>query len=148
MEDRNSVIFLLKHIDQQVKAGIDAQLKEHGLTLSQSMVIFRLHQSGGCLSQKELQKQLRVSHPTIVGLVKRLEKGGYVRCETDQNDQRYRLVYLTEAAESFTKEQEAQREKNISRMTDGLSDEEITELFRMLNIINENVSNDRKDKQL
>ena len=148
MEDRNNVIFLLKHIDHQIKAGIDAQLKEQDLTLSQSMVLFRLNQNGGCLSQKELQKLLKVSHPTIVGLVKRLEKSGYVRCETDQNDKRYRLVYLTETAESFMKEQEAQRERNISRATDGLSDEEVAELTRMLNIINENFSNNRKDKQL
>ena len=132
--------FLIHRIDNKVKADIDAQLKIHDLTFSQSQVLFQLMKNGGSMSQKQLQDVMKVSHPTMVGLVQRLEANGYVRTALDQNDKRNKIVTITEAAEQFSHDMEASRKKNRKKMLKDLSEEEVQELSRLLNKVYENVN--------
>ena len=74
---------LIRMISHKVRAKGDADLKERGLTFSQLQVLITLHRHGGSMSQRELEKELNISHPTVVGLVQRLEKNAYVESWTD-----------------------------------------------------------------
>ena len=132
--------FLIHRIDNKVKTDIDAQLKIHDLTFSQSQVLFQLMKNGGSMSQKQLQDVMKVSHPTMVGLVQRLETNGYVETALDQNDKRNKIVTITKAAEQFSHDMEESRKKNRKKMLKGLSEEEAQELFRLLNKVYENVN--------
>ena len=79
---------LFKVINERMQASADADLKEQGLTFAQSQVIVYLIEHAGRALQKEIETSLKVSHPTVSGLVSRLEKNGFVRTWVAEDDRR------------------------------------------------------------
>ena len=128
---------LIKHINFKVKAKGDAMMKKRGLTFSQMQVLFALERNGGRMSQKELEEKLQVAHPTVVGLVKRLEKNDYVRSIVDENDKRKKIIVVSKNAKKFKDEMSEQFHKISLKMFEKLNENEKEELFRMLSIIND-----------
>lgn len=76
----------------------DEDLKRHDLTLTQTRVLGFLAEMGGQATQKEIEDDLQVSHPTVVGLVSRMEQKGFLTTRPDPMDRRNKLVELTEKA--------------------------------------------------
>lgn len=70
---------LLKMITDKIKMRADADLAQQGLTLTQSRVLGYLDRSGGQATQKEIEGFLQVSHPTVAGIINRMEQNGFVR---------------------------------------------------------------------
>lgn len=85
-----------KLITDKLHAKADADLKAHGLTMTQSRVLRFLSDSGGEATQKEIEDFLSVSHPTVVGIVSRLEQNGFITFHPDSADKRNKVVVLTE----------------------------------------------------
>ena len=134
---------LLRMISNKIRARGDADMKERGLTFSQLQVLVTLHRHGGQMSQKELEKELNIAHPTIVGLVQRLEKNGYVETWTDEEDKRIKHVRQSEKALKM-KEEARQRWNDMSmRMFRNLSETEKEELYRMLNVISDGLNEEQ-----
>ena len=77
---KNDVGYLIKSINDKLKVRADAELKKYHLTMSQSRVLIYLRSRGGQATQKEIETFLDVAHPTVVGLVSRMEQNGYVTC--------------------------------------------------------------------
>ena len=140
MASADNILFLMKHIEGGIKKDVDTQLRENDLTFSQSHVMFEIYKNNGSISQKKLQENLQVSHPTIVGLVQRLEKNGFISSRKDENDQRNKIIFLTKKAEDFHKQMSAHRREYHKRMMKGFTEEEILELDRLLNKLNDNIS--------
>ncbi|GFE51091.1 MarR family transcriptional regulator [Roseobacter cerasinus] len=67
-----------------------------GLTPTQFAVLARLWECGA-LSQNKLGRLTAMDSATIKGVVERLRAKGLVHSSADQNDQRLRLVDLTQA---------------------------------------------------
>ena len=63
-----------KLINDKLRTKADADLRAHGLTMTQSRVLRFLSDSGGEATQKEIEDFLSVSHPTVVGIVSRLRE--------------------------------------------------------------------------
>ena len=96
---KNDVGYLIKRINDKLKVRADAELKQYHLTISQSRVLVYLRSRGGQATQKEIETFLDVAHPTIVGLVSRMEQNGYVTCWPCE-DGRNKYVKLTAAGRS------------------------------------------------
>ena len=77
---------LLKMITDKIKIQADANLAQHDLTLTQSRVLGYLEQNGGIATQKEIEGFLQVSHPTVAGVIGRMEQKGFVSCRADPAD--------------------------------------------------------------
>ncbi|MBO7698548.1 MAG: MarR family transcriptional regulator [Erysipelotrichaceae bacterium] len=133
---------LIKHINFKVKTRGDSVMKKRDLTFSQMQVLFALERNGGSMSQKQLEDKLGVAHPTVVGLVKRLEKNDYVRSIIDENDKRKKIIEESENARRFKDEMKSQLHEISLKMFAKLNEEEKEELFRMLTIINDSLSED------
>ena len=131
--------FLIKYISDQMKAMVDQSMKKWDLTLSQMRVLQVLNSSGGEASQREIEKQLNVSHPTVVGLVGRLEKSGFVTCRMDTQDRRNKIVTMTEKSRQHKAEMEEGHRRMEEKLNQGLSKEEQEDLQRMLRIMAENI---------
>ena len=140
MKKDYSIGFMIHKINNRVKTNIDAQLKANDLTFSQSQILYQLNKHGESMTQKELQDILNVSHPTIVGLVQRLEANDYVKTYTDEIDKRQKIVSLTEKAVAFTKEMDSSRKRNRKKMLKGLDEQQIGQLYELLEILCTNVS--------
>ena len=134
---------LIRMISHRIRANGDANLKERGLTFSQLQLLVTLHRSGGEMSQRELKKELNVAHPTIVGLVQRLEKNGYVKTWTDETDKRIKHVKESEKALKFKEDSRKRWHDMSKRMFRNLSDDEKEELYRMLNVISDDLNEEQ-----
>lgn len=132
--------YLIKHINDKLKVKADADLKSHDLTLSQSRVLTILHSKGGQATQKELEDILAVSHPTVVGIVSRMEQNGYVTTWLDPRQQRSKMVRLTPKARTFSSRLDSTIREHESDMLRGLTQEQIAQLEEMLLVICNNLS--------
>ena len=139
MNKNNEIGYLIHKIDTKIKANMDQELSRHDLTFSQSQVIHLLRLNSGQLSQKALQDLMKVSHPTVVGLVQRLESNGYVKTEIDENDKRYKIVTLCDIADEFKKDMMRSKERFDKKMFQDLPQEKLDELYQILQKMYENI---------
>ena len=140
MEKLNNIGILIHRIDKKIKANMDIDLNRYDLTFSQSQVLLFLRLNEGKLSQKKLQDMMRCSHPTMVGLIQRLEANGFVRTYTDEEDKRYQNVELTDKALAFGNDMSKTREQNEKQMVKGLKKEEKEILLDLLDRVYKNIS--------
>ncbi len=79
------------------RQAIDRRLKDVGVGQAGWMAIAKIAKSKEALSQIELANRLGVEGPTVVSLVDRLVKAGYVQRLPSETDRRIKHVVLTEA---------------------------------------------------
>lgn len=77
------------------RAKIDEQFRPLGLSSASWSVIFALAAADKPLSQREIADRIFVESPTVVRLLDRLEKLGWLRREPSPEDRRRNLVHLT-----------------------------------------------------
>lgn len=142
--DREHIGMLIKLISFQLRTLADQDLKESDLTWSQAHLLRHLVRNGGKMSQKEIEKEMEITHPTVIGLVKRLEAKGFVESSISKEDHRVKIVYVTDKAlqhETFMHERFHEKER---LMTHGMSDEEIRQLIDFLHVIHNNLETNKE----
>lgn len=128
--NRHHIGYLIKSINDKLKTKADDDLKRHNLTLSQSRIVGFLTINGGKATQKEIEDFLNVSHPTVVGLVSRMEQNGMVR--SSDSDGRSKSVCLTEQATKIAKDMDETINERERKLLFGLSEEEVSSLEKTL----------------
>lgn len=131
--------YLIKNVNDKIKCKFDADLKSHNLTLSQSRVIAFVSRHGSVSTQKEIEKFLGISHPTVVGIISRMERNGYITCTVDDSDRRNKIVKLTDKAIEVCSEITEKIKQNEIAMMKSLSEDEVETLSRLLEIIYKNI---------
>ncbi len=126
---------LLKMITDKIKIQADANLAQHDLTLTQSRVLGYLEQNGGIATQKEIEGFLQVSHPTVAGVIGRMEQNGFVRCRLDPADKRSKIVSQTERAAAVAQDMHATIQTTEQQMLRSLTPEQIAALESALRTI-------------
>lgn len=130
---------LIKRLADKIRISVDVLLKEQGLTFSQTLVIDFLHSRNGKATQKEIEDHLQVSHPTVVGIISRLEKNGFVSSHTDEKDRRNKIVCAADKALNMLDAVNAGKRQMEEKLTKGLSEEELNEFRRIIDIFYENI---------
>lgn len=136
---KNDVGYLIKSINDKLKVRADAELKKYHLTMSQSRVLIYLRSRGGQATQKEIETFLDVAHPTVVGLVSRMEQNGYVTCWPCE-DGRNKYVKLTPQAEVIDKDMQENMHANEEMLLAPLSPEERERLRDLLLTVAEHLT--------
>lgn len=131
--------YLIKNINDKLKVKADADLKHSKLTWSQSRVLAFLDSKGGQATQKEIEVYLEVSHPTVVGIISRMEQNGHLQCWVDETDKRNKVVALTEMAKAMGEEMEQRIIANEKMLLASLSEDDINKLKQMLLVIYNNL---------
>lgn len=134
-----------KLINDKLRTKADADLKTHGLTMTQSRVLRFLSDSGGEATQKEIEDFLSVSHPTVVGIVSRLEQNGFITFHPDSADKRNKVVVLTPKAVHVHKEMTEIIRRQDEKLFASLSDSQMKELHFLLQTIYENLNTEKED---
>ena len=144
MEDgRNDVGFLARHIHELTKRQMNAHVQELGLTMSQSFVLLVLkgRSCADCKTNiRDLEAALQVTHPTVIGLVKRLEEKGYIYEEQDVSDHRVRNVFLTDKANEVMEQMDLGRKRTEACAIEGLTPEEISIMKKGLRTVLSNLT--------
>lgn len=136
---KNDVGYLIKSINDKLKVRADAELKQYHLTMSQSRVLVYLRSRGGQATQKEIETFLDVAHPTVVGLVSRMEQNGYVTCWPCE-DGRNKYVKLTPQAEAIDKDMQENMHANEEMLLAPLSPEDRERLRDLLLTVAEHLT--------
>ena len=136
--------YLLKVINDKLKAKADADFKKHNITLTQSRVLCFLELKKGKATQKEIEDFLEVAHPTVVGVVSRLEKAGYVRTYADPKNKRNKIVEATDEVKALGRKMKKTIDEHEDKLLHGLSNEQIQQLNEMLTVIYNNLGGDRE----
>ena len=136
---KNDVGYLIKSINDKLAARADAELKQFNLTMSQCRVFLYLSSRGGQATQKEIETFLDVAHPTVVGLVSRMEQNGYVICWPCE-DGRNKYVKLTPQAEAIDKDMQENMHANEEMLLAPLSPEDRERLRDLLLTVAEHLT--------
>ncbi len=140
MQESGEIVGMIKRISDRMRSSADASMKHRGLTFSQCRVLHYLDTNGGHASQKEVEEYLDVAHPTVVGLVSRLEKNGFVTCRMSEDDRRTKIITVTEKANNVREAVEEEHRVSEDNLTRGLTIEDQRELLHMLHILYKNIS--------
>jgi DNA-binding MarR family transcriptional regulator len=85
--------------------------------MSQAMVLeFLNNATNENLTQKNIEHHFNLQHPTVSGILKRLEQHGFIRTETNEADRRAKNIFLTEKAsvvDERAKKHQAQMEETF-----------------------------------
>lgn len=141
--------YLLKVTQENVERHFNHMFKPVHLTASQVRLLKYLRGCEGHMaSQKAIEQYLQASHPTVVGIVKRLEQKGFLRTEMDEKDKRKKLVFLTELEERMFQRMVADITEMENILTAGMSDEQVRRLTELLRMVLENIKRERRERDV
>jgi DNA-binding MarR family transcriptional regulator len=87
--------YWINKLERTIKNIHDKRFQEFGITLSQGSLLHQLWHEDG-LTQTEIQEKLSMRGASVSGLVDALLKKGLIIRKQDENDARYKRLYLTE----------------------------------------------------
>ena len=143
MELNYGYLYLFKQIDDCLQKRANQLLEPLGLTFSQFRVIIVLRErekDRQMTSVKDIEERLNVSHPTVIGLLRRLEEKGIVRTETGVADRRVRNVFLAKSDPAVWEYIRDKWDENETQLMAGLSREEAKTLYELLGRVLKNLS--------
>ena len=130
----------IKHINDALARRSNAQLKSHNVTLSQIAVLHALSTRPNAEATfKELERTLRVSQPTTVGLIARLQEKGLVETCVSTDDLRVKIARLTAEGCALEAEARVDMEREEAALLAGFSREEKKQFHQFLERVQENV---------
>jgi DNA-binding MarR family transcriptional regulator len=131
-----SIGFLLSKAYQRSWAIMRSEIETYDLTPPQFGLLAFLWQQDG-LTQVELSEKGQIDRTTIGGLVDRLEKLGLVERRQHPQDRRAYKIHLTERGKGMEGPLSECADRTLEKLTRGLTQNEICELRRMLEILRE-----------
>ena len=130
----------LKMIDESIKKKANNDLLEMDLTIAQHhTLVYLVHQDEFTAELKAIEREFRVSQPTVAGIAQRLEAKGYVEALGNPKDKRVKLIRLTPQGEELCRRSWEKMKRRMDAMTVGLSEEDIEELVRLLDVVYRNI---------
>ncbi|EFM10786.1 transcriptional regulator, MarR family [Paenibacillus curdlanolyticus YK9] len=92
------------------------------------------------VTQKELSEKLLIDKTTTAKAIAKLEAEGYVRREADPTDNRYQLLFLTEAGHEVVPNVQAALDRVRNQTRKGITDEEYGVMMGLLQTVLRNLS--------
>jgi DNA-binding MarR family transcriptional regulator len=133
-EIEKSIGFLLSKAYQRAWAIMRAEIEAYDLTPPQFGLLAFLWQQDG-LTQAELSEKGQIDRTTVGGLVDRLEKIGLVERRQHPQDRRAYMIHLTQRGKELEGPLSECAGRSLARFTQGLNEQEIAELRRLLEIL-------------
>ncbi len=144
----NSIGFVIYSASKMMQKAFDLELRDKiGINLAQSKVIFALYMQSGP-TQRELADKIGVESPTLVPVIDKMEKDGYVKRKSDVHDRRIKRIYATSKADLLwdSMMECAAQIRKVS--TKDLSEQEIKSALGVVKKISENLTGYLGDSQM
>ncbi|QGF40938.1 MarR family transcriptional regulator [Limosilactobacillus gastricus] len=124
-DEMNSIGSNIKYINDQMIQRMNHNLKHDNLTATQLNCLIQLDQNQrSSLESKELEKLLRVSQPTVAGIVQRLVAKGLISTLNSPEDRRVKLIQLTTAGMELIDKAKEDMQRADRELVVALTDEE------------------------
>lgn len=135
--------YKFKRIHEMFRARMNVDMKESDLTFSQMEILFYLEKhSDHAINQQELCDAVQVSHPTMIGLINRMEEKDLVVRRTDPLNRRSRYIEMTQKSQEILRQTRERRHRNDRMLVKGFTDEEMKELNRLLGMVYRNMQSE------
>jgi MarR family transcriptional regulator for hemolysin len=122
--------------------AMNDELAPRGITYRQAQVLWLLAHDG-TLSQTDLAERMRIEPPTLVGILDRMEREGWIRREGDVQDRRRKLISPLPKAKPVWSKIIACSDSVRARGNNGLTDADQEVLKTLLGRIVENLTKDK-----
>lgn len=127
--------FLIKQVHYLQEQRLNNKFKEFGLTASQTFTLIYLlksHDKGITVNQKDIEKELDISNPTVTGILNRLEVKGLIARVPCRHDARAKNIEVTSKALELNKQLQAMFRQLDEKLVASLSKEEVDNLHEYL----------------
>ena len=131
----------------QLSQTMNEELAALGITFRQWEVLVWLSLRG-VTSQSELAGHLRVEAPTLVGVLDRMERDGWIRRTPDPRDRRRKLVEATEQVEPAWAKMAACARRVRSRAIEGIDEATLAVVREALATMRGNLAGDDDARRL
>lgn len=110
---------------------ITEALSEMELTAAQGhlMGYLALRKTPPC--SRDIEEDFQLSHPTVSGLLSRLEKKGFIEFVPDETDRRCKRIHISPKGQAYNEAMYRKLQENEAKMVQGFSAEE-QEQFEIL----------------
>ena len=100
-------------------------LNKVDLTASQGrLMAFVAHRGEQPTYARDVEAELHLTHPTVSGLLSRLEQKGFIELNTDPNDRRSKRIVISEKGLACHERMHAAISEHESRVVPGFTEEE------------------------
>lgn len=141
----NNTGFYIKRISDYIETDANRALEQYGITCSQARVLsFLLKSQDKVTIQKDIENYLEIKHPTVIGILQRMEAKGIIMSEVDPQDKRQRIITLTDSAFELEKRIADHVEDAEQRMAEGMTKEELETIKQLLYKVYKNISKENK----
>jgi MarR family transcriptional regulator for hemolysin len=134
----NSVGFWVTTAANEFQRAINDELSPQGITYRQCQVLGFLALEGP-LPQCKLAEHMRIEPPTLVGILDRMERDGWICRQSDPGDGRRKLIHPEAAARPVWAKVVAAAKRVRKRAGRGLTASEMATLKRLLTSVQQNL---------
>ncbi len=128
-----AVSFWIKQADLRIDRAAQHALAAHDLTSTQLKVLVLLYtHPEQVFRQKDLERELQLTNPTVTGILSNMERKGLVRRVKNPQDGRSKVVELTERSHQLKDELMDFAEDFEEKLTEKLSVPERDQLIALL----------------
>ena len=142
LDKRKHFGYLVHDLARQLRRQFDAEAQSHDLTMPQWRVIAQLAHGDG-ISQVGLAGLCETDPMTISGVVERLESKGLVQRVSDPDDNRAKIVLITDKARALVSQMKALADQVYGTAFEGISEADKACALRVLNQMSDNLSRQR-----
>ena len=130
--DRRTLALQNRQISIRMEQLTDRMVERAGLSTAQAHLLMRILRYGPeGTTLTELHRQCGYSMAALSNILKRLRKGGYVRAETTEADNRCKRLYATEQALQARNALDRALQGSCETAFEGFSEEELCQLEAM-----------------
>ena len=115
-------------------------LEEMDLTAAQGHIMGFLAHSKEPPCPRDVEEKFHLSHPTVSGLLSRLEKKEFIHLKPDEHDRRKIILSCTRKAKAMLKKAESVRSEYHEIMTRGISQEDFEAYRRVMRQVEQNIN--------
>lgn len=109
-----------------------AELEKMELTAAQGHIMGYLAHAKTPLCARDIENEFHLSHPTVSGLLSRLEQKGFIELRTDENDRRSKRIYILPKGTECHDRMHRVIESNECRMVEGFTEAEKEQFAQLL----------------
>ena len=127
--------FLIKQVHILQEQRLNKKFNRFDLTGAQVFTIinlFKAREKGERLTQKDLERILDISNPTLTGILNRLENKGLIIRMPCKHDARRKYIEVTDRAIDLDKEIRRAFDEAEKELLCSLNDEEVMRLYEYL----------------
>lgn len=142
------LFFTMHRAQKAIAAYAAAGLDEHlGVSVAQLTTLMYVSKHSGC-SLTALAELLDLNKSAVTGLVQRMERAGTLRRESNPDDGRGSLLFVTPKGEALRERAVPLLRRLNGELTEGFSNDEMEIVYRYLNgLIRRFGAEPRKDRE-